>query len=300
MLRKVRFVGPLADRFGKEPITFDCDDIRMLFSGLQCVYPDFRAELTKYDEVALLKKVGDKLEPIPEEELSFTFGKAEEIFFAAGTKGSSAEFAAWVASTVLELEGTAYAIAYAAAYVVATIAITAAMGAVMRSMMDAPSNEQNERDKHASNLFNGAQNVIEQGGAIPIVYGKHRVGATIISTEVTTERQAVVLSDSIQVIAGQPYTGNLLANDIMRDSLTLTGWTVNGTSFAPGATYSGIEHTVTVQSDGTIVVGTQSTTYTATLSLTYTVTTTDGRTATANVSVLILNISPWTNDGGGG
>lgn len=285
MLRRVGFVGPLADRFGKEAITFDCDDIRSLLSGLQCAYPDFRAELSNFDEVILVKKQGDKIEPIPQEELSLTFGKADEIYLAAGTKGSAAEAAAFVASYFAE--GTAaYYAAYVITYVAVAVAVTATMGAVMRSMMDTPDASRSERDKRASSLFNGVQTVIEQGGAIPVIYGRHRVGSTVISTEIASERLPILTPDVIRVTSGHSYSGNLTVNDILRERLTVTSWTIMGTTQVAGATYTGSDYTIKVDANGDINIA-SSESVNVMLTLGYTATTSDGREATSTASVSI-------------
>lgn len=46
-------------------------------------------------------------------------------------------------------------------------------------------------EQRASFLFNGATNVNEQGGPVPLVFGRFRVGSTRISVDVTTEEVPV-------------------------------------------------------------------------------------------------------------
>lgn len=45
-------------------------------------------------------------------------------------------------------------------------------------------------DEPASNLFNGAINRMEQGGAIPLVYGRFRIGSQLVSAGVTINETA--------------------------------------------------------------------------------------------------------------
>ena len=43
-------------------------------------------------------------------------------------------------------------------------------------------------DERASFVFNGAVNVIEQGGAVPVAYGRSIVGSTVVSAGIDTEQ----------------------------------------------------------------------------------------------------------------
>ena len=313
MIRTIQFAGPLADHFGDEPIRFDCDDWPMLFSGLECAYPDFRTELSKYEDLCIAKLVDNRLEYLDESEMPMTFGQAEVIVLAASEEGSAQAAAAYIAEALFAAGTTAYAVAFAVAYIAVTVAIAYATGAVMRALSDSPSADTNrDREKHASYLFNGAQNIVEQGGAIPLIYGRHRVGGTIISTELSTEIPSKVVPDTVTALAGTTYNGNVLSNDIGRQWLTVTGWTLDGISLAANATYSFNstpatpdqlnDYTVQIQLDGDIVVTSESLAF-ATHNLTYS--TTDSRdNSVASTTVRLTIMQPWeppmVNDGTGG
>ncbi len=43
-------------------------------------------------------------------------------------------------------------------------------------------------DSRASFIFNGAQNTTEQGGCVPVIYGRMKTGSTVISGGITTEQ----------------------------------------------------------------------------------------------------------------
>lgn len=43
-------------------------------------------------------------------------------------------------------------------------------------------------DERASFVFNGAVNVIEQGGAVPVAYGRSIIGSTVVSAGIDTEQ----------------------------------------------------------------------------------------------------------------
>lgn len=46
-------------------------------------------------------------------------------------------------------------------------------------------------EERASFIFNGAVNVIEQGGAVPVVCGRIRTGSTLVSAGISTEQIAI-------------------------------------------------------------------------------------------------------------
>jgi predicted phage tail protein len=44
-------------------------------------------------------------------------------------------------------------------------------------------------DKKKSFIYNGPVNVMEQGGAVPLVYGRHLCGSTVISSSIDVEQR---------------------------------------------------------------------------------------------------------------
>jgi len=59
-------------------------------------------------------------------------------------------------------------------------------------------------EERASFVFNGAANVIEQGGAVPCVYGHFRVGSTVVSAGIDSEQLTAYTS---------PRSGNPAGNE---------------------------------------------------------------------------------------
>jgi len=318
MIRDVALVGPLADKYGHQPIQLDVDDVWSLFSGLECAYPGFRAQLSQYDELAFIKRRNGTLTAITEEQLGMRFGGADTIVVATRTRGSVESIAAWVV-TALGATGTAATIVGAITYVAVSVAISYATSAVMKSLSDSPDPAQ-ERDKRESRLFNGPQNIRTQGGGIAKLYGKHRVGATIISSEITSERLPMLMPDSFTFQAGETATRNVTDNDILRDRLTLTGWTIDGTTRAIGYTHTVAEtvppgpvdpltnaptypgsndaHSFSLAANGTLTVTSQPA-VTKTYNLTYTATdSTDGSTMTTTATLAIRAVATWENVGG--
>jgi predicted phage tail protein len=63
-------------------------------------------------------------------------------------------------------------------------------------------------DKRASFIFNGAINSQEQGGAVPIIYGRMRVGSSVISGALNIE-QMTAPTDSGSTTASAPTVANV-------------------------------------------------------------------------------------------
>jgi len=112
---------------------------------------------------------------------------AAAVFFSGGTLAGLAT----AAPGALGAAGATYG---TIAYVGAAMALSgiAQMLTPMPDMSAGGTTDRNAADQRPSYLFNGAVNVLEEGGAVPIIYGLHRVGSTVISSGVEIEQIAYV------------------------------------------------------------------------------------------------------------
>lgn len=297
------FAGPLADHFTHESFRLDCDDILMLLSGLEANFPGFRGELSSYRDVAFVKIKGDQVTSLTEEHFPMSFGSADRIVVSAAEDGSAMAAAAYVAEA-LSTYGALATAAAVVTYVAVSVAIAYAASTVMKSLSKSKDTSQSTKAQNASALFNGAQNIFEQGGAIPIIYGRHRVGGTVISSEISTDRLPSANPDTFTVNAGGTFTNNVIQNDVLREHLTVTSWTVDGVgSYSAGATYSTgtgtTAESLSIAADGTLNL-TTGTGVTGTVAGTYTAT--DGTTGNQVSTRYTITVTPplvtltWTND----
>jgi predicted phage tail protein len=296
MKRNIAFAGPLADHYTDETFSLDVDDLVGLLSALEANFNDFRATLRQYRDVAIYKITGKRADPLTEDEFALSFGAADTILVAASEDGSGPVAFA----TVVEWLGEygSYTLLAAAVYVAVNIAIAFAISAVMKALSKSPSTSTSTANQNASYLFNGPQNPTEQGGAIPIIYGRFTVGATVISSDISSDQLASLTDDAFSVVGGTDFTGNVTTNDILRQYLTVTGWTLNGTTYGASATITVPEsvagyqdnYTITLASDGTVTV-TSGVNASANLSGTYTANDSSSNTSlTANVAITIQPI----------
>lgn len=83
---------------------------------------------------------------------------------------------------------------------IALFGLTMALSGI--SMMLSPQPKATElEDQKQSYLFNGPVNLTEQGGAVPLIYGRVRVGSTTISAGIDTEQVATVATDPVGAIS---------------------------------------------------------------------------------------------------
>jgi predicted phage tail protein len=206
--------GYLGDKFTREPITLYARDIRDVVKGLSCgLGKEFLMEIRSGSwHVSTGKRTTDSDLPTEEDNLvtEDTSGfpiKEEEVHIyprvegnitlsilgsLAGALGASAATVTAI-STLGGVLGSTAAIAGASVAgmiinVGLTLAATAALSAVVQAISNPSMDYDNaEVDRAASFLFNGVVNVVEQGGAVPLVYGKHLTGSTVISVNMVSE-----------------------------------------------------------------------------------------------------------------
>jgi predicted phage tail protein len=290
MIRTISFHGPLAERY--KPVKLHADNFSMMLRGLQSVYPDIRRTLLQFDDLAIVKQHGDKFEGVEHERLGWQFGDYPDIHLSVGRKGAGtgAEFAflsytGWTA---------------VAAYVAVNIAVAITLSFVMSALADTPqTSEGEERSKNASNLFNGATNVLEQGHPVPLIYGTFKVGSVTVSTEVSPEKQSIAMPDYIEIEAGTTGTGNVLANDVAVDALAISTFVVNGTSQNAGTTYTHASYSIHVDANGSYSI-TPAADFEGTFSFTYTASSPLTPSTTATVKVQSFSRTPYSNYSDGG
>jgi predicted phage tail protein len=265
-LRTIYLHGPLAYKFGQEPITLDADELPMLLSGLNSARPGFKNSFFKQDRIALALKNGELIDFIDETRLNWQFGKSPEIHIASEQSGSGFETAGWAASTWFAVGSTSYYIAAAVIYV----AMAATVSYVVRSLSEVSTPESTTARSSQSYLFDQPENISTEGVARPLIFGRFQVGSVVISTDIVSEKNSVAMDDSITMLApASGYvggTGNVFTNDVSNAStgtLTLTNFTVNGTVQAPGTTYtgtgapqgiSGFIYSVSIASNGAVTL----------------------------------------------
>jgi predicted phage tail protein len=194
MIRHVYFYGALAKKYGQGPHVFDVDTMAMLFSGFSSRFDGFKQEFIK-DDWAILRGDPEKkaAEQIHTDEFGMTLGKMPELHFIPKTEGSYEEAIAYIAEYLAAYfaEGAlSYTLIYYGAIVVLNLALAYAVSALSAALSPSPKTGNDgtgTKADHQSFLFSGPQNVVEQGGPVPLVYGEFRTGSTIVSIGIAPE-----------------------------------------------------------------------------------------------------------------
>lgn len=185
-LRKIVLHGALK-KFSAEPLEIAVHDSADVFSALKSRFPEFKTFMWEHPNFNIVLSDKDVKNPRPvyPEFFSSPFLKCEEIHLIPSTEGGYAALAAYL----VEL-GMSAAVAAVVSTIVINVAISLVIGAV--SNMLAPQTKTDgtsqSPDQRPSFLYNGPENVTEQGYQVPIVYGTHMTGSVVVSAGVTDEQ----------------------------------------------------------------------------------------------------------------
>lgn len=197
MLVTVHLNGKLA-QFSKKPVQVTGSTTQMVMQGLICMFgPKFK-QMIREGEWHLtrgkkLKDVTNPDETIAVEELAFNLGNTTEIHLYPAIKAKSA-VARVVVGVVLIVVGVFVpGLGTLGAKIAISAGTSLALGGVAEMLAPKPrTGQQNQSGQNASFLFNGTVNVTEQGGAVPIVYGRvQRASSLVLSAGISTENMQV-------------------------------------------------------------------------------------------------------------
>ena len=194
-MRKVYLHGRLGERYGRE-FLLDVRDAREAVRALGCQLPGFFAQVAE-SAYHIFVEGRHGLSYLTEGELAFSPGAGRAIHIfpvpqGAGDDGLGKVIAgvALIAVTGGLASGAEVFSVFGAevtAGVIRTLGLSLALGGVSLLLSPTPNLDavRREADPNRSTLFNGAVNVTEQGVAIPVVYGRCRVGSIVVSSAIT-------------------------------------------------------------------------------------------------------------------
>lgn len=202
MLRQVYLHGPLKDLAGTETLELDVDTPVMLVSALRSQVKGFRQWCDEHKLAIVLLDSDKEPTSVRTEDFNMGLGDAAEIHLLPETSGAGVDL--YALTMFLAEYGITSTLAVAAVYVAVNVAISYAIGAIAQALAPSPdtSDGSGRAEERPSFLYNGPVNVVEQGYAVPIVYGTHMTGSIVVSAGVTVEDIPYVPSEPDP--AGQP------------------------------------------------------------------------------------------------
>lgn len=176
----VKFFGAL----DYEPVDLVIANIPQMLSGLRHVYGDDLAETLLKNEHYYLLQNGDDFIPIHPQMVTADLSGYEALLVIPDVGGDGEAIVALVAGAAFA--GTTAGIIIAA---VINIAISIALSLIMQLLSPTLSfdSDPSQAQKLDSSLFNGAPNIREQGGSVPICVGQCHAGGVLISAGISAE-----------------------------------------------------------------------------------------------------------------
>ena len=188
-MRKVHLHGHLEEKFGREH-KYDVGSVNDAVKLLMANYKNFKSELRKgYYRIVRGSDVDVEIGKggLCEEELTMQFGSGD-FHIVPALEGSGNQGKGWgqiIAGVVLIVVGIVVP-------AIGTYSIPMGIGLIMSGistlmMPNIPDNQDDRNERPATYTFNGAVNRIEQGCAIPIVYGQFGVGSIVVASSLVAK-----------------------------------------------------------------------------------------------------------------
>lgn len=177
MLRNIYLYGAIADKFGPGPYSYDVHGTYDLICALRHRFPEFRTYVREYPDQIVLISDTDKTNArgAPNED----YGDAAEVHIIPNHEGSGLE----IATALFGM--TAGSIGAIVVNMVASMVLSMALGAIAQSLAPQPNTsgggQEVRPEEKPSMLYNGPQNVTEQGYPVPVIYGTHMTGSIVVS-----------------------------------------------------------------------------------------------------------------------
>lgn len=189
VLREVRLYGHLRRRFGavfRLAVATPAEAVR----ALRCVLPGFERALVGADGTAryhVLAGTGAARRPVAEDDLVAPVGAREAIRIVPEIAGAKrGGLGQTILGSVLVVAGI-----YFGQPLLVNLGASLALGGIIQML----SPQRVGKDKQAENLpsyaFDGPQNIPEQGGPVPVAYGRVVTGSTVVSQGLSTVQTAL-------------------------------------------------------------------------------------------------------------
>jgi predicted phage tail protein len=189
MIRTIHLHGGIAEAAGIEVIDLDVNSPRELIAGLRSQVKNFRQVVSDFPEMCIVLSNTDKtyVESITPEIYNFPLGPNAECIHLIPPVQGSGEGAAMALAAYI---GTSVVVAS----IIIQVAVSVVLGFISKALSSSPDTSGGgaAADARPSFLFNGAVNVVDQGYAVPIVYGIHSTGSIVVSAGVTVAQIAYV------------------------------------------------------------------------------------------------------------
>lgn len=184
----VKFYGEIA----RDHIDIDADNIPLILSGIRHICGDDFADNLLINKHYYFLQIGDDINSIVQvhpQMIMSDFSDYNQLIIVHDVSGDGGLIVAAIA-------GGAFA-ATTAGVIIATVinvALSIALsfiGQLLSPTLSFDSDPSQAQNKLDSALFNGAPNIREQGGSVPLVFGNTHCGGVLISSGISSEERTI-------------------------------------------------------------------------------------------------------------
>lgn len=196
MKRDIHLYGYLAEKYGKKHTLF-VNSVPEAIRALKANFPDFYSNIRDGQFHILRGADLNTCKEIPESELTMLFPSEDFHIMPVVEGGKSGWTNIIIGVCLIAISiyapgmGTVIAGKLTVGGVVASVGVSLVIGGVamlLTSSPDANYANREDPDKRASFIFDGAQNRMEQGGPVPLVYGEMLTGSVVVAGAVDVEQ----------------------------------------------------------------------------------------------------------------
>ena len=190
MLRTIHLLGYLGKKYGYEH-RLDVGSVGEALKALNANFKGFLKDIKKEERYNVTVGNFKEENSLNEETIQMNYRKGD-IWISPSIEGKKQGVLTTVLGAVLIVVGIVLSVyGYGLGTPLIKIGAGLMIGGVAMMLTPVPGTpEYNSREKpddRPSFLFDGPVNTNEQGGAIPIVYGRMLVGSTVVSTAIDVE-----------------------------------------------------------------------------------------------------------------
>lgn len=196
MLRTIKLYGKLAELCGVDEVELVGDTLRIITSGLASRFGSPAKQFIRENNWEIINEQNNQKRGMSEQEVDNSLGASNVIHFFPVVTGAGGRTGQIIAGIVLIVVGAA--INYLSGGSLSPLGnslITAGIGMIIGAILAPSAPKQREKpEERASFMFNGPTNTSEQGGPVPVVYGRFKTGSVVVSAGIDVEEIQIYTS----------------------------------------------------------------------------------------------------------
>lgn len=212
-LRTIHLEGKLKDICdGQSAVQMVGDNLTIIINGLASMFGDAVKEHIRQNNWHITRGDSDTT-GIHENQIHDRLEDGVDLYILPQIEGAGKVFNIIVGIALIVIGVWSLMVGNPTGLQMAQAGMTIMSGAMMIYTALATPNSAKTRsvEEAPSFIFNGAQNVLEQGGAVPVVYGRFRTGSVVVSAGIDSEQLTAYTSPTSENPAGDSQFDRLIS-----------------------------------------------------------------------------------------